>query len=58
MVSFLFRRNIFFLVILILYTPVIAQVQDSVISSQKDKNIDELNEKLLDAASWEMMILY
>lgn len=50
MVSFLFRRNIFFLVILILYTPVIAQVQDSIISSWKDKNIDELNEKLLDAA--------
>jgi len=50
MVSFLFRRNIFFLVILILYTPVIAQVKDSIISSHKDVNIDELNKKLLDAA--------
>lgn len=50
MVSFLFRRNLFFLVILILCTPVIAQIQDSIISSQKDINIDELNKKLLDAA--------
>ena len=50
MIGFLFRRNIFLLVIIITYTPVIAQVQDSIISSQKDINVDELNKKLLDAA--------
>jgi len=50
MVSFLFRRNIFFLGILILCTPVIAQVKDSILSSNMDINIDEINKKLLDAA--------
>ncbi|MBE9510034.1 MAG: ankyrin repeat domain-containing protein [Bacteroidetes bacterium] len=50
MVGFLFRRFFPFLVILIIYAPVIAQVQDSIISSQKDINVDELNKKLLDAA--------
>jgi len=50
MVGFLLRRNIFFLIIIILCTPVIAQVQDSIIISKKEINIDELNKKLLDAA--------
>ena len=50
MIGFLFRRNIFFLKIFILCTPVIAQVQDSIIISKKEISIDELNKKLLDAA--------
>ena len=50
MVGFIFRRIIFFLLILILCTPVIAQIQDSIIISKKEINIDELNKKLLDAA--------
>ncbi len=50
MVGYLFRRFFFLLVIVITYTPVIAQVQDSIISSRKDMNVDELNKKLLDAA--------
>ncbi len=50
MICFFFRKSIVLLVIFIIYIPVIAQVQDSIISSQKDINIDELNKKLLDAA--------
>jgi len=50
MIGLLFRRSIIFLVVLSIYIPVIAQVQDSLINSQKDISIDELNKELLDAA--------